>query len=107
VNREITNKSWKPGGGNNLVCQTQKKGLQKAEIAFTISACRCNQSTLQVLPAIGYDADTQTLTIEFRNGGTYEFFDVPQSTYHELMAAGSHGEYFARNIRGKYRYAKR
>lgn len=59
------------------------------------------------LTAVGYEADTQTLTIEFRNGGTYEFYEVPESTHQELMAAGSHGEYFARNIRGKYRYAKR
>jgi hypothetical protein len=59
------------------------------------------------LAAVGYETDTQTLTVEFHNGGTYEFFDVPESAYQELMAAGSHGEYFARNIRGRYRYAKR
>ena len=58
------------------------------------------------LAAVGYDADTQTLTIEFRKSGTYEFFDVPESVYQEVMAAGSPGEYFGHNIRGKYRYAK-
>ena len=58
------------------------------------------------LAAIGYDADTQTLTVEFRKSGTYEFFEVPESIYQELMSAGSHGEYFGRNVRGKYRYAK-
>ena len=59
------------------------------------------------LAEVGYEADSQTLTIVFRNGGTYEFFDVPESTYQALMAAGSHGEYFAQNIRGRYRYGKR
>jgi hypothetical protein len=58
------------------------------------------------LAAIGYDTESQILTVEFRKSGTYEFFDVPESAYQELMSSGSHGEYFARNIRGKYRYAK-
>ena len=52
------------------------------------------------LAAVGYDADTQTLTIEFRKSGTYEFFDVPEAVYQEVMAAGSPGEYFGHNIRG-------
>jgi hypothetical protein len=58
------------------------------------------------LAAIGYDAESQILTVEFRKSGTYEFYDVPESIYQELMSAGSLGEYFARSIRGKYRYAK-
>jgi hypothetical protein len=58
------------------------------------------------LASVGYDADSQTLTIEFRKSGTYEFYDVPESVYQDLMSSGSHGEYFARNIRGKYRYVK-
>ncbi len=58
------------------------------------------------LSSVGYDADSQTLTIEFRKSGTYEFYDVPDSVHQALMSAGSHGEYFAHNIRGKYRYAK-
>lgn len=58
------------------------------------------------LAEVGYDTETQTLTIVFRKSGTYEFFDVPETVYQELMAAGSLGDYFARSIRGKYRYAK-
>lgn len=58
------------------------------------------------LAAVGYDADTRTLAVEFRKSGTYEFFDVPDSVYKEFISAGSHGEYFGHNIRGKYRYAK-
>ena len=58
------------------------------------------------LAGVGYDAESQTLTIEFRKSDTYEFYDVPESVYQELMSAGSLGEYFANSIRGKYRYAK-
>jgi hypothetical protein len=59
------------------------------------------------LAAVGYDAESQVLAVKFRHGGIYEYFDVPKRAYKELMTASSLGEYFARNIRGSYRYAKR
>jgi len=58
------------------------------------------------IASIGYDVDSQTLEIEFLNGGVYQYFDVPQHVYEELMSAGSHGQYLARNIKGAYRYSK-
>ncbi|WP_268224515.1 KTSC domain-containing protein [Sinomicrobium oceani] len=58
------------------------------------------------IASIGYDADSQTLEIEFLNGGIYQYFDVPQSVHEELMNASSHGQYLAQNIKGVYRYSK-
>lgn len=58
------------------------------------------------IASIGYDADSQTLEIEFLNGGVYQYFDVPQYIYQELMGASSHGQYLAQNIKGGYRYSK-
>ena len=58
------------------------------------------------LAAIGYDADTYTLTIEFRSGGTYEYLDVPEDVYLGLKHASSHGQYFQSEIRGRYRYVR-
>jgi len=58
------------------------------------------------IASIGYDADSQTLEVEFLNGGIYQYFDVPAHVYEELMSAGSHGQYLARNIKGVYRYSK-
>lgn len=58
------------------------------------------------IAAIGYDGDSQTLEIEFLNGGVYQYFDVPQYVHEELMNASSHGQYLAQNIKGVYRYSK-
>lgn len=58
------------------------------------------------IASIGYDVNSQTLEIEFLNGGVYQYFDVPQQVYEELINAGSHGQYLARNIKGIYRYSK-
>lgn len=56
--------------------------------------------------SIGYEPGSHILEIEFRSGGVYEYFDVPQSVYDSLMSASSHGSFFHRNIRDKYRYTK-
>jgi hypothetical protein len=37
------------------------------------------------IAAIGYDPETQTLAIEFRSGGTYEYYDVPEQVFEGLM----------------------
>jgi hypothetical protein len=58
------------------------------------------------IDSIGYDLDSQTLEIEFQNGYVYQYFDVPESYYHNLMEAGSHGKNFCDNIKGHFRFAR-
>ena len=58
------------------------------------------------IESIGYDLKSQTLEIEFLNGSIYQYFDVPQNIYQELIDADSHGKYLAANIKGHYRYSK-
>lgn len=58
------------------------------------------------IESIGYDSKSQTLEIEFLNGSIYQYFDVPQHIYDELMSADSHGKYLAASIKGHYRYSK-
>lgn len=58
------------------------------------------------LYSVGYDSETSTLEIEFRDGSVYQYFNVPARVYEALMSAGSHGQYFHRNIRDVYQYAR-
>ncbi|WP_216648693.1 KTSC domain-containing protein [Microbacterium oryzae] len=58
------------------------------------------------MSSVGYDASSQTLEIEFKNGNIYQYFDVPPSEYSELMRSQSVGIYFSSNIRAAYRYAR-
>jgi len=57
------------------------------------------------LAGVDYDWDGK-LTIEFRSGGVYEYFRVPQSEYAALMRASSHGKYFHAHIKGRYSYRR-
>lgn len=59
------------------------------------------------ISSIGYDESSQTLEIEFLNGGIYQYYNVPQSVYEGLMSASSHGIYFDQNIKkAGYGYSK-
>ncbi|RTZ01966.1 KTSC domain-containing protein [Flavobacterium sp. GSP27] len=51
------------------------------------------------LASIGYDAENEILEVQFKHGGVYQYFDVPENVYEELMNADSHGQYFDRNIK--------
>ena len=55
---------------------------------------------------VGYDAGSMTLEVAFQSGGVYQYFDVPESVYQELMRAPSKGGFLHANIRNNYRYTK-
>lgn len=56
--------------------------------------------------AVGYDEDSSTLQVEFKNGGVYQYFDVPEVVFIGLRDADSVGRYLNANIKGTYRYSK-
>ncbi|MCO4091463.1 MAG: KTSC domain-containing protein [Sphingorhabdus sp.] len=56
--------------------------------------------------AVGYEEDSQTLQVEFNNGSTYQYFDVPQAIFDDLLGASSVGQYLNQNVKGTYRYSR-
>ena len=58
------------------------------------------------LALIGYDNVTSILEVVFRAGGVYRYQGVPESVYHGLMAAPSHGIFFQRHIKAQYSFVK-
>lgn len=59
------------------------------------------------ITSIGYDSKNKILEIEFKHGGIYQYFDVHDSIYDELLNADSPGKYFAKNIRNDNEYQKK
>jgi hypothetical protein len=51
---------------------------------------------------VGYDSGSQELYIEFKEGRTYVYSPVPETTYRELLDADSKGSYFNREVKPKY-----
>lgn len=61
------------------------------------------------IASIGYDEASGTLEIQFNNGTTYQYFDVPERLAREFIDSppgGSHGKYLNDNIKGNYRYSR-
>jgi hypothetical protein len=53
-----------------------------------------------------YAVDRKILTVEFNNGGRYNYYDVPPVIFNQMKAASSKGQFLARNIKGTFRYAR-
>jgi hypothetical protein len=58
------------------------------------------------IAAVGHDESSQTLEIEFLNGSVYEYYDVPEYVYQELISAPSVGGYFAQRIKNVYGFSR-
>jgi hypothetical protein len=58
------------------------------------------------IKALGYDPETQTLHVEFKNGGRYEYSGVPAHKHAALMDSDSKGQHFMRHIRYDHEFKK-
>lgn len=50
-----------------------------------------------------YDDVNQVLLVEFKDGGVYQYFEIPQSVLQQMRTAPSKGQFLAQNIKGVYR----
>lgn len=60
-----------------------------------------------VIRSFSFDNATRELTVRFMTGRTYVYFDVPSAVAAEMRRAFAKGEFFNREIRGHYRFARR
>ncbi|WP_347331826.1 KTSC domain-containing protein [Marinimicrobium locisalis] len=51
------------------------------------------------LVSVGYDPDSSILEVEFNNARIYQYYDVPDHIYSELMGAESLGSYLHHNVK--------
>jgi len=56
------------------------------------------------LLSVGYHPGKQVLEIEFQNGDVYRYLAVPPAIAQGLHGAASKGRYFARVIRGRFKF---
>lgn len=52
--------------------------------------------------SVGYDQPSETLEVEFRNGGVYQYYNVPQAVYEQFMASDSKGKFLHVNVKNSY-----
>jgi hypothetical protein len=57
------------------------------------------------IEAFTYDENRRALVVEFRDGDSYRYFDVPETVYHELLEADSAGAFW-NQVKDNYTFAK-
>lgn len=54
----------------------------------------------------GYDGQSMIMSVEFKSGGTYNYFDITEVVFEQMRNAPSKGQFLAQQIKGVYRYAR-
>ncbi|MBE0626436.1 MAG: KTSC domain-containing protein [Burkholderiales bacterium] len=58
------------------------------------------------IASVGYDADNQTVYVQFLNGSTYAYKGVAEHEFENLRTAPSVGSYLNRNFKNVYPYER-
>ncbi len=53
---------------------------------------------------VTFDDQTDTLTVVFQGGTSYEYLNCPASVYRSMQAAPSAGAFVHRHLKGKYQF---
>lgn len=56
--------------------------------------------------SIGYDVGAETLEVEFKSGGIYQYYNVPEPIYLAFMASASKGGFLHDNIKNVYPFSR-
>lgn len=51
------------------------------------------------LRSVGFDAETQTMEIEFKNGGVYQYANIEEKLFDEFLRSNSKGQFFHQNFK--------
>ena len=54
------------------------------------------------LRSAGYDPAAHVLEVEFRNGGVYQYLEVPDEEFEEFITAPSKGRYLNTEIKPRH-----
>jgi hypothetical protein len=60
----------------------------------------------KLLASSAYDPGKHLLYLRFQSGEVYRYFEFPEEQYRELLEAESHGRYFLRSVRNRFRYER-
>ena len=58
------------------------------------------------IAAVGYDPATETLEVQFLSGWVYQYYNVPENMYDQLMKEGSKGRFLNVYIKNAYPYSR-
>jgi hypothetical protein len=94
--------SWRSQNPRWAAARVSREKLDDAEDA----PMERDQVDSTTIVSVGYDASMETLEIEFKNGGIYQYYNVPETVYRQLMEATSKGQFFQTYVRDAFPYSR-
>jgi len=79
---------------------------ERLNAAYQPFDCQALPVVSSNIATIGYHAASQTLSVLFRKGSRYEYYNVPRACFEAFLAATSKGQYLNFWIKGIYPYAR-
>lgn len=77
------------------------------EVDAVATAAKCDREVAKVIfEDVRYEAASADLSVGFPDGSVYVYHGVPVEIYQDLTRIVNRGEYFARNIRGRFAYER-
>ena len=56
--------------------------------------------------SIGYDANTETLEVQFLSGRVYQYYGVPDNVHERMMGASSKGQFLNYYVKNLFPYSR-
>ncbi len=111
----IEQAGWNPRKVSDIIVSARVPDIPEIREQFAL----CAAAFLERLPgsserielessaimAVEYDRESQTLEMEFREGGKYRYFRVPLATYRDLLKAESAGAFW-NEVKDDFTYAR-
>ena len=90
--------SWRAQNSLWAAARYTREKLKPEEIADMEREMVASSTILSA----GYETASETLEIEFKSGGTYQYYNVPESVYHDFMGSDSKGKFLHVYIKNSY-----
>lgn len=58
------------------------------------------------IASVGYDEETKVLEVEFHSGAVYQYLNVEQIIYNDMIGSSSVGKYFIANVKDSYSFIR-
>ena len=58
------------------------------------------------IASVGYDSATETLEVEFSSGSIYQYYNIPENMYNQMIKASSKGKFLHTYIKNAYPYSR-
>lgn len=59
------------------------------------------------IASVGYDKNERILEIKFHHGAVFQYFDIPEKVYEELMSSPSLGAYFMNEVKDIFKHRRK